>query len=94
MRIPDDVMEDLLKYQRDSIVTAGAKNITDDFHYNWKEFFDRVLADRPSALKEEDNRVLFIAENVPLEWPEWAKQIIWYGRRNKRTIKKTERVDS
>ena len=34
----------------------------------------------------------FYADNVPDDWENYAKIIIWYGRRNKKTIRNIERI--
>ncbi len=90
--IDSEIKDELIDYQKNTLVTPGENDVTADYKHNWKEFFDSVFAGDSQALKEEESTYRFHAENVPDDWENYAKIIIWYGRRNMKTIRKVERV--
>ena len=90
--IDADIFEELLSYQKNLIVTPGTNDVTVQYRHNWREYFNCVLSNREAQLRETADTCRFFAENVPADWENYAKVIIWYGRRNKKTIRKVESV--
>lgn len=90
--IEPEIEEELIRYQKDVIVQPGENDITDSFKYDWLAFFNAVLEDNPETLVKKDSFFRFYADNVPDDWENYAKIIIWYGRRNKKTIRNIERI--
>ncbi len=86
--IDEDIFDELLRFQKNMIVTPSYSDITETFCYNWAKYFDSVLANKPDELKKGDVSLNFFAPNVPANWRDYAREIIWYGRRNKKTLKK------
>lgn len=81
--------DELLIYQKSLIVVPGENNVCQDFDYDWYSYFDAVFSNKDAELAPKSTTVRFFAENAPDDWSDYARQIIWYGRRNKKTIRKT-----
>ena len=85
-------MKELMSYQKNLIVTPHQNDTTESYCYDWKNYFYNILANRDATLEKKDVTLRFFAENVPSDWKNYAQKIIWYGRRNKKTICTVESV--
>ena len=90
--IDEDIMKELMSYQKNLIVTPHQNDTTESYSYDWKNYFYNILANRDASLEKKDVTLRFFAENVPSDWKNYAQKIIWYGRRNKKTICTVESV--
>lgn len=86
------VMEELMSYQKNLIVTPYGNDIKAQYCYDWKSYFYNILANRDAELEKREVTLRFFADDVPDDWKNYAKKIIWYGRRNKKTIRTVETV--
>ena len=87
-----DVREELMCYQKNMIVVPSGNDVTLDFRYDWLTYFTRILANAPQPLEKKNVRLHFHAPDVPTGWEDYARRIIWYGRRNKKSIRLVEQV--
>lgn len=91
--IEPSIMSELMMYQRNLIVVPHRNDIRLSFDHNWALFYKNVLSNSPPFdLKNENCTFRFYADNVPDNWEDYARKIIWYGRRNKKTIRFVEKV--
>ncbi len=90
--IEDDTMKELMSYQKNLIVTPFSNDVKEVYSYNWKDYFYNILANKETKLENKENSLRFFANDVPSDWESYAKKIIWYGRRNKKTIRAVEKV--
>ncbi|MBE6756037.1 MAG: hypothetical protein E7555_06230 [Ruminococcaceae bacterium] len=90
--IEEDIMKELMSYQKNLIVTPFGNDVKSTYNYNWKEYFYNILANKEAKLEKKENSLRFFAADVPSDWENYAKKIIWYGRRNKKTIRAVESV--
>lgn len=90
--IEDEVMRELMSYQKNLIVTPFGNDVKSTYSYDWKEYFYNILANKESVLEKKETALRFFAEDVPADWENYAKKIIWYGRRNKKTIRTVEKL--
>ena len=90
--IEQDVMNELMSYQKNLIVTPFDNDVKETYSYNWKEYFYNILANKETKLEKKETALRFFAGDVPGDWENYAKKIIWYGRRNKKTIRKIEKI--
>ena len=87
------LFDELMSYQKNMIVTPGCKETTADFDYDFCSYFASVFAGQNAKLEQKPVAVKFTPSvNVPDELSEFAKKIVWYGRRNKSSIKKSVRI--
>lgn len=90
--IEQQILDDLLLYQKNMIVVPGINDSSLSFRYDWRSYFNSVFSNQEPELIEKPSTFRFFAENVPDNWEGYARQIIWYGRRNKKTIRKNEEI--
>lgn len=92
--IPDEAeLTELMRYQKDMIVRPGENDVTERFSRNYGDWFVSIQDNRPINLESGDFAYRFTAQNIPDSWQDYARYIVWYGRRNKRTLRKTEKAD-
>lgn len=90
--IEENAMEELMSYQKNLIVTPFGNDVKASYSYDWKEYFYNILANKEASLEKKETCLRFFAEDVPADWENYAKKIIWYGRRNKKTIRAVEKI--
>lgn len=90
--IEPKIFSELMAYQKQMIVVPGDNDVTCDFDYDWKSYFTSALSDKKAELVAQPSKIRLYTENVPEDWENYARQIIWYGRRNKKTIRKIEKI--
>lgn len=90
--IDADIMAELREYQKNMMVVPGENDKTVNFNYDWNSYFRSILANKPENLKKKDTALRFSAPDVPDDWEGYARKIIWYGRRNKKTIRNIEEI--
>ena len=90
--IEEKVMSELMSYQKNTIVVPSSNDVTEKYSYDWKTYFYNILANKDVCLQKEETNLHFFAEDVPADWENYAKKIIWYGRRNKKTIRAVEKA--
>jgi len=90
--IEEKVMNELMSYQKNLIVTPFGNDVKETYNYDWKEYFYNILANKEATLEKKETSLRFFATDVPADWENYAKKIIWYGRRNKKTIRAVEKI--
>ena len=92
--IDPECFEDLLCYQKQLIVVPfSVKANTVKFKYNWKSYFDMIFENRSPELVKKETSVEFASESVFNTTEDYAKVVVWYGRRNKKTIRQTKVIE-
>ena len=86
------ISDNIMRYQKGLMVTPYKNNCEVDFEYDLYSYFKTALANKPTSLVKKDCRINFYAENIPNEWKDFARQIVWYGRRNKKSIREVRLV--
>lgn len=79
-------VEELFKYQRAVVIEPKKTEFTLSFNYNFKDYFEAVLGNSYIKLKKEKVTYRFYTPFSTSDWEEYAKEIIWYGRRNGRMM--------
>ncbi len=90
--IDSDIFNELMTYQKSLIVVPGKNSIRHSFRYDWDSYFKNVLANKKADIVREPSVISFSADDAPTEWEDYARKIIWYGRRNKKTIRETKKI--
>ena len=90
--IDEKIFDELLTYQKSLIVVPGENSVCQKFDHDWHSYFEAILSNKDAELIHQPTTICFYAENAPEDWEDYARQIIWYGRRNKKTIRKTEKT--
>lgn len=80
--------KELLQYQKAVIVTPGKESQSLSFHYQWLSFFKSWEAGTPEPLRPESVALRFEYE-PSVDWVDYAKRFVWYGKKSNRFICKT-----
>ena len=86
--IPNDILTDLLKYQMCSIQQPFCKESNLELQYNWVDFFENNISHYNVKLKKSDSVVSMEQTHVENDWKDFAREIVWYGRKGGSTLRK------
>lgn len=85
--IKDEAMlDELLRYQRAVVLRPSDDDYSYAFRYNFRDYFEAILRNSLVRLEEKQVTYKFTTPFKTNDWIEYAKQIIWYGRRNGRMM--------
>lgn len=90
--VEPEILAELMSYQKNFIVVPYNNDIIVSFKYDWEMYFSGIFSNKKVQLKKKNTTLRFFSEDVPEQWREYAKKVIWYGRRNKKTIRTVERI--
>ncbi|MBR2589641.1 MAG: radical SAM protein [Clostridia bacterium] len=82
----DALLSDLLSYQSFCLKEFSKESFTQSFHYAWKEYFDALLKNTEIPLSREEVTYRITARAHYKDWADYAKQVVWYGRKGGRNI--------
>ena len=80
------LFEDLLAFQSFCLKELHKKDCTQSFHYPWKEYFDALLKNQAIPLAKEEVTYRITAPEEYLDWADYAKRVVWYGRKGGNSI--------
>lgn len=86
--IPNDILTDLLKYQMCSIQQPFCKESNLELQYNWVDFFENNISHYNVKLKKSHSVVSMEQTHVENDWKDFAREIVWYGRKGGSTLRK------
>lgn len=81
-----DVFSDLIKYQVSVVKSPYLLQKTLELSFDWLDYFKSVYANSYSPLKERKNTILIKALDVPSDFEEYARKVIWFGRKGGQNI--------
>ncbi|MGN0635952.1 MAG: B12-binding domain-containing radical SAM protein [Acutalibacteraceae bacterium] len=82
----EQLLRSLTDYQRAVILKPGKPKFSAAFDYDFYDYFDAVLVNSHRPLVQKSVRYAFSSPFCTKDWEEYAKEIIWYGRRNCRMM--------
>lgn len=82
----NDLLNELLHYQAASLRKPTQANQKHIFNYDFFTFFDSIYKNTPCALNKETAEYEFIVGKTYSDWKNFAKEIVWFGRRKGATI--------
>ncbi|MBQ4339351.1 MAG: B12-binding domain-containing radical SAM protein [Clostridia bacterium] len=86
------LFDDLMQYQKEMIPQPSQAEKTIETLYDWHEYF-RLIFDPEATQPEFRKTKLKIAKGETDNWPDYAKYVAWYGRRNGKSINSAEYVN-
>ncbi|MBE6746536.1 MAG: radical SAM protein [Ruminococcaceae bacterium] len=78
--LSEEIIEELLKYEKTALKYPGRNDFSVDFDYNWHEYFTSILEDGYVPFKAGKNRVSVHNEFVADNWRDYAIQSTWFGK--------------
>ena len=68
------------------IIIIGIVGVIGYFGYDFYDYFKAIYANDYRALKKVDTKLNFNLVGVPQKFEDYAKKIVWYGRRGGQII--------
>ncbi len=85
---PDSVPPELFRYQKDSVALPQKDEKILKTRYDWFDYFENIFDSSYTQPKKKETLVKTDSACYK-SWEEYARQVVWYGKRNGRTISKT-----
>ncbi|MGN0635954.1 MAG: radical SAM protein [Acutalibacteraceae bacterium] len=87
----DEALEDVMRYQKESISLPEKSQTSFTFLYDWKDYFDN-LYDRQYCNPQKRQMDVEFSKPQKKSWAEYARKNLWYGRYMGKTMSKINRV--
>ena len=91
--IENELLAELISYQRNRITLPGNNDVRADYNYNFYEYFKAAFENAPVSLKKQSQTIRFYSDFNFETKPDYARNIVWYGRRNRRMIRTAEKIE-
>lgn len=82
----EKLLDELFRYQMSVVLRPCHNDYAVPFKYKFKDYFDAILCNSYIPLEEKAVIYNFSTPFFTNDWVEYAKEIIWYGRRNGRMM--------
>ena len=83
------MFDDLFSFQKESVSLPSDTEKILDMQYDWADYFENIFDSSYTDPEYRANKIRLIGSQYD-SWEEYARQIVWYGKRNGKTIKRTE----
>ncbi len=80
------VYEELLIFQLNAVRRPFESGKNFECDYDFSSYFKKVGADKTAGLQAQRTEFKFTAAKKYEDWPSFAKEIVWYGRRKGATL--------
>ena len=91
--IPEDVYPELLRYQTEIIRQPNKNEMHLPLAYDFYNYFRRIYMREYKPLEKADNVLHIKMEKRITDWEEYAREIIWYGKRRSATLATNDREE-
>ncbi|NLP47380.1 MAG: radical SAM protein [Clostridiales bacterium] len=81
LSITKNLLEELLIYQKTLIKLPSESDKVKNFTYDFDSFLSSAYKNQASPLKRKTNRLKTITSSTPQTLKDYAKELVWYGRR-------------
>lgn len=81
-----ELFEELFLYQKNILKLPTAKELLFHSKYNFKQFFEDLLCAKESSLQKVDCTNTISEPITYSSWEDYARCIVWYGRKDTRNI--------
>jgi len=76
-----EVMSQLLRYQHAVVHLPAPPLQRQAFDFDFPGFFSTAFAGKPAALQKKRTALIFPEQALHLNWEDFAREYVWYGRR-------------
>ena len=87
------MFEEIYAYSRMILRKPGDAAVTRDFEYDLNSYFDRIILGDYLPLEKTANRLCVTPDQYYATIEEYAKAVVWFGRRKGRTIYHTKEIE-
>ncbi|MGN1195258.1 MAG: hypothetical protein ACI4SB_07225, partial [Acutalibacteraceae bacterium] len=81
-----DLFYELLEYQKSIIVLPNINEKEYSFNHDFYRYFSEALSGNHVQLTKIECRYRYSCQIKTYNWDEYSRYVIWYGRRNGRTL--------
>ncbi len=85
-KIDERLLNDLLVYQKHVIKRPGAVDTVLDLQYDFATYYSKIYENLYTNLNEEPSKIQISGTVLPESWPDFAKEIVWFGRKGGKMI--------
>lgn len=82
----DELLDNMIKYQKAVVLRPQKNEFEENFKYKFRDYYNAILRNAHIEPEKADVKYKFSTPFATDSWPEYAKEIIWYGRRNNRMM--------
>ena len=82
----DEAFEDLFLYQKNVVKLPFTEKVDFECEYNFKDYFSKLLCGMPAELEKKHCRNTVSSPVKCGSWQDYARFIVWYGRKDSRNI--------
>ncbi len=82
----EDFLNQLLRYQKSVVLRPTVDEFKNEFEYDFEKYFGAILRNEYEPLKKENTLYKFSTPFRTEDWTHYAREIVWYGRRNGRML--------
>lgn len=86
LSIPPDLFDDLMTYQKNILKLPGKSQVSFSLNYDLHSFFEKILKGKIGKISRQENTIEINEAVGPISWPDYARYIVWYGRKDSRNI--------
>lgn len=83
------VLEDLFEFQKESVALPSDTEKILNMQYDWSDYFENIFDSSYTDPEFKFTKIRIIGSQYD-SWEDYAREIVWYGKRNGNTINKTE----
>lgn len=80
------VFDDLMTYQKNIIKMPGKNEFSVALNYDWHTYFLGIFSNAYSPLNKAVNTLIIKGNNIPPEWKDYSKRIVWFGRKGEKNL--------
>ncbi len=84
--IDETVFDELMKYQREILRLPAKAEIICESDFDFYNYFRRIYTGEYNPLEAKKNTVSVRFDDNITEWRDYAREIVWYGRRKGATL--------
>ncbi len=84
--IENDVFDEMLKYQKQVLRLPQTEVVEIETGYDFYTYFQNIYDDEYQPLEKVDTHLTITLEKKISDWAEYAREIIWFGKRRSATI--------
>ena len=77
---------EMLAYQSFMVKTVGRPASSFTGNYDWRSYFLSLRRNRRTPLVKRPVRYTVTDDLICADWPEYARKVVWYGRRGGKNL--------
>lgn len=85
-KIEEEIFNDLLAYQKGVIKLPFKDSVRIELEHDLYHYFSAIYKNTYAPIKKQKN-IVFVTDNQRIDsWPDYAREIVWYGRKGNKNV--------